>query len=97
MTEIEKKIVEYYKQNAIMCAYLKHANFFMDVEITFNGKTEYFSKESLMNLTKGIEYNWDEHTNLWSEETQFKNWVPSNSYVQCFLEGYFKRLEQNNE
>ena len=97
MTEIEKRVLEYYKQDTIMCAYLKHTVFSQDVEITFNNKTEYFSKEKLIDFTKDIEYNWDEHNGLWSEETNFKNFTPSNWFIQHYLMSHFKKLEQSNE
>ena len=97
MTEIEKRILEYYKQDTIMCAYLKHTVFNQDVEITFNNKTEYFSKEKLMDLTKDIEYNWDEDNCLWSEEVNFKNFTPSNWYVQICITRHLNNWAQNNE
>ena len=58
---------------------------------------EYFSKEKLIDFTKDIEYNWDEHNGLWSEETNFKNFTPSNWFIQHYLMSHFKKLEQSNE
>ena len=97
MTEIEKKILEFYTKETYQCKleyfYLKHANFSMDVEITFNNKTEYFSKEKLMYLVKDAECGftpkldfrvfWD----TWAEEVHHQ-------LIQNTLMSHFKKLER---
>ena len=93
MTEIEKKIVEIYTEDNLQYFALKHAVFSQDVEITFNGKTEYFSKEKLMNLVKDIKHEWVVIWDTLTEEVRFRNFTPSNWYVQICLTRYLNNWE----
>ena len=98
MTEIEKKIVEFYIKEKSRRIYLRCADFSEDIEITFNGKTEYFSKEKLMDLIKDVKHKWEVYESgvfldPWLKDRGIDfNWLTQNCLIS-----HFKKLEQSNE
>ena len=97
MTEIEKRIREFFNKDSGCLYCLKYFNFPVDVEITFNGKTEHFSKEELINLLEGVDFEWITMFDTWVGETKFNKVELEYSLLGEHLMSHFKKLEQSNE